>query len=113
LSSRPIRPDEPIAILHHGPDGTMTAPQQGGPPRPPLGPRCIASSADIPCDELLALADGSDIAAQGVVRLDFAKGGPQPTTFAITGGTGRYDNARGQITTKPVGHHEVWTVHLR
>jgi hypothetical protein len=65
------------------------------------------------CDELLALADGSDIAAQGVVRLDFAKGGPQPTTFAITGGTGRYDNARGQITTKPVGHHEVWTVHLR
>jgi hypothetical protein len=93
LSSRPIRPDEPIAILHHGPDGTMTAPQQGGPPRPPLGPRCIASSADIPCDELLALADGSDIAAQGVVRLDFAKGGPQRPPS-------RSRAARGATTTR-------------
>jgi hypothetical protein len=135
LSSRPIRPDEPIAILHHGPDGKMTAPQQGGPPpcpraghaaspAPPTSHATIARRRFLPpserrpkvllpaaggwpvrrmaasiglkrgiCDELLALADGSDIAAQGVVRLDFAKGGPQRPPS-------RSRAARGATTTR-------------
>jgi hypothetical protein len=68
---------------------------------------------DLQCNEFLNLADGNGIAAHGLVPVDFSKGGPQATTFAITGGTGRYENARGEITTKPAGGgKEVWTLHL-
>jgi hypothetical protein len=64
------------------------------------------------CDEFLSLRTGGTITAQGIVHLDFAKGGPQPATFAITGGTGSYEGARGEIHTKPVGRQEQWTIDL-
>jgi hypothetical protein len=68
------------------------------------------TSMQLQCDEFVALKSGGTVTAQGVVNLDFTKGGPQPTTFAITGGTGPYENVRGQITTSEAGHHEVWTL---
>ena len=70
------------------------------------------SSFVVQCQEFLSLKSGGRITASGEVPVNFAKGGPQPTVFAITGGTGNYENVRGQITTKPVGRHEVWTLHL-
>jgi hypothetical protein len=79
---------------------------------------CVATfpvrktSMQLQCDEFLALKSGGTVTGQGVVNLDFSKGGPQPTTFAITGGTGPYENVRGQITTSQAGHHEIWTLQL-
>jgi hypothetical protein len=64
------------------------------------------------CNEVLDLRSGGTLTAQGVLALNFSKGGPQPTTYAITGGTGRYSRARGQITTKSVGAQEVWKIRL-
>lgn len=70
------------------------------------------SKMQLQCDEFLALKKEGQITAQGVLTLDFSRGGPQPTTFAITGGTGRYENVRGQIKTKSGAKGEVWTLHL-
>jgi hypothetical protein len=70
------------------------------------------SRVELQCDEFLSLQGLGDITAQGVLNLVFAKGGPQPAVFAITGGTGHYENVRGQITTRPTKDREVWTLHL-
>ena len=63
-----------------------------------------AESMRVQCVASLRLPKGS-LTAQGLPT--FVESGDQSFTLAVTGGTGAYASARGQVTVRPVDAHEL------
>jgi hypothetical protein len=58
-----------------------------------------------------AAVRGGSLTVQGILR--FRGHQPQPATFAVTGGTGRYTGAAGTVHVGFARDHKILTFRLR